>query len=446
MQNLPYLTLRQIWWALTDYPARSVTQFLADSQWWSRQKLEAYQDLKLQQLIQHCYENVPYYQQLMDERSLRPRDFQSVVDLHKLPILTKSDLRKNWHKLRAKNIPDKDVSINVTGGSTGEPLKIAKQISASCWETMATERGFSWAGLMPGMRRIILMGGTLGGFKDSWQTPLKNMLSGIITLPAYDLGEHNIDEYADAVRKSRAHFLIGYPSSVYDLARRLLERGNTLPLRGVLTSAERLYPEWSEVVREAMKCEVYQYYGCAECNSMAYQCQEGESYHITEEHVILEVRTESGSICSSGSGEVVLTNLDNQAMPLLRYLNGDYVTIDDDLCSCGRSLKLISQLEGRSRDFLFRSNGDRVSGGISTYVMRHVDAVSEFQVRQESLTRIRVLVVPAKELCSTDRTYIRDAFRHYLGDGIDIAIDEVQAIARTKARKRQIVVNEMLNA
>jgi phenylacetate-CoA ligase len=380
----------------------------------------------------------------MDERGLRPGDFQSAMDLHKLPPLTKSDLRQNWDKLRARNISDRSVSIGVTSGSTGEPVKIAKDINASCWDATAYQRGLSWAGLMPDMQRVILMGGSLGGYKKSWLTPVKDMLAGRTTLPAYDLAQHNAHEYARVIRKSGALFLIGYPSSIYDLARRLLESGKTLALRAVITTAERLYPEWADVIRAAMKCQVYQYYGCAECNSVAYQCQEGASYHIVEEHVVLEVKTDFGTICPLGTGEVVVTNLDNLAMPLLRYQNGDYLTIDDEQCSCGRSLRPVSQLEGRSREFLFRSNGDRVSGGISTYVMRHVSTVSQFQVRQESLNRIRVLVVPEKELQPADRKYIREAFCHYLGVEVDIGIEEVETIPRTKARKRQIIVNEMI--
>lgn len=444
MQNLPYLLLRQAWWTLKDYPAQSVARLLAESQWWPREPLEDFRDEKIRKLIRHCYENVPYYRQIMDERGLHPGSIQSEKDLSKLPVLTKSDVRRNWAQLRAKNIADNQITIASTAGSTGEQVQIAKHPKANCWATMSYERGLSWVGLMPGMKRVVLMGGTLGSYKDSWLTTISHKFSGRIHLPALDLGPANAHEYANVIRKSKAQFLIGYASSIYDFARLLLERGEKLQLEGVFTTSERLYPEWAEVIRNGMQCKVYQYYGCGECNSVGFQCQQGATYHITEEHVIVEVQSDSGLTSLSGTGEALISDLDNYAMPLLRYQNGDYLTTGDGPCSCGRSLRLISRLEGRIREFLLKPTGERVSGAISTVLMRHVAAVREFQVRQESLDRIRVLVVPAKELTQADHAYIRDSFRYYLGNQLEIEIQQVEKIARTKAQKLQVVVNEML--
>jgi phenylacetate-CoA ligase len=443
MPNTFYTLSRRAWWALNGYPAHQIACLLNESQWWPRQKLEEFRDEKLRQLIDHCYQHVPYYRRIMDERGLRPVDIQSAVDLHKLPILTKDIIRANWKDLRATNIPDKYVYIAGTGGSTGEPIKIATYKKAAAWAMMSFERGMAWGGLTPRTTAIRLMGGSLGGYKKTRRQKISDRLRGVINLLAYDLGPDNVLDYAAVVRKHNAQFIIGYAGAIYHFARLLLECGKTLKLQAVFTTAERLYPEWAETIRQAMHCHVYSYYGCGECKSLGYQCQEGDTYHIPEEHAILEVEYESCTSLS-GTGGVLITDLDNHVMPLLRYQNGDYLTLENSPCSCGRSLKLISKLEGRIREFLLDSAGQRVSGGISTFIMRHLESVNEFQVRQDALDHIQILVVLSKNLTEADYTYIRQSFCHYLGEKVDIEIRVVDSIERTRAQKLQIVVNELL--
>jgi phenylacetate-CoA ligase len=380
----------------------------------------------------------------MDERGLLPKDIESAGDLRKLPVLTKSLVRVNWNALRAANVPDKAISIAATGGTTGEPMKIAKHVETEAWASVSFERGLTWGGCKPGVRSACLTGGSLwGGEKTRWQQ-FTATFTGRIELPAFDLGRENVLRYAAAIRNSKAPFLIGYATSVYDFARLLLERAQVLPLAAVFTTASHLYPEWADTIREAMNCKVYSYYGCGECNSMGYQCQEGQSYHIPEEHVILEVESDSGQSSFSGTGELLLTDLDNDAMPLLRYRNGDYLTLSGDPCGCGRSLLLISNLEGRIHDFLYAVNGERVASGISTVTMRYVEDIDEFQVRQDSLNHIKILIVARRPLREEVSSYIRHSFRHYLGEQMDVEIQVVDNIPRTKAHKRRIIINEMV--
>jgi len=444
MRHIFYPFLRRAWWALKDYPAHQVSSLLNESQWWPREKLENFRNEKLSCLINHCYEHVPYYRSVMSEYRLRPTDIRSAEDLSKLPVLTKDIIRANWRKLRADDIPDTDTFVAETGGSTGEPMRIAKANRNEAWANMCFERGISWGGLRAGMKYITLTGGSLGTSHKTWRQQLSRRILGEIHLPAYDLGAGTLDEYVNVIRGSRAQFIIGYASCVCQLARMLSERGGKLNLTAAYTTSESLLPSWADTIRRVMNCKVYDYYGCGESNSLGFQCKEGSTYHIPEEHAILEVESENAQSDLSGEGEVLVTDLDNYAMPLLRYRNGDYLTIGGETCSCGRSLRLISKLEGRTSGFLLNHTGQLISGGVCDFIMTGMDVINEFQVRQDALDHIRVMVVPHKQLTENHCSYIRKAFRYYLGDAVHVDIEIVNRIPRTRAQKLQTAISEIV--
>jgi phenylacetate-CoA ligase len=444
MRRLVYLLSRRAWWAWKGYQAYQIGCLLDESQWWPRKKLEEFRDEKLRRLIDHCYQHVPYYRRIMDERGLRIKDIESASDLNKLPVLTKSLVRANWADLRATNVPHEETFIAATGGTTGEPMKIVKHVGTEVWANMSFERGLAWGGLKPGARSVSLTGGSLWSGDQAWWRKLSGPFTGRVALPAFDLGQENLLQYAGVIRNHKAQFLLGYATTIYDLGRLLLESKNFLKLEAVFTTASQLYPEWADIIHQAMDCKVYSYYGCGECNSLGFQCHEGKTYHIPEEHVILEVETDAGQQSLVGIGEVLLTDLDNDAMPLLRYKNGDYLALSEQHCDCGRSLRLISHLEGRIHDFLYSTTGQRVASGISTVTMRYIDGIDEFQVRQDRLDHVLILVVARQHLPEDTVSYIRQSFRHYLGDQMDVEIRLVDNIPRTRAHKRRIIVNEMV--
>jgi len=444
MQSSLFLALRRAKWSFTGYDAHRISKLLEESQWWSRSKLEDFRDEKLKNLIHHCYQNVPYYRRTMDKLGLLPNSIQSAKDLQKLPVLTKTEVRANWQDMQARNICENETSLTKTGGTTGEPMQIVKDIKNTAWASMAFERGMSWAGLTPTVKCVQLTGGSLWAKDKDWWHILRNKFSGKINLPAFDLGRHNFLEYASVIRKSQVRYMLGYSTSVYHLSRLLLEKGESLELDAVFTTATQLYPEWAEVIRKAMNCSVFSYYGCGECNSMGYQCKEGEEYHIPEEHVVLEVESDTGETKLAGSGEAILTDLDNYAMPLLRYRNGDLLTLGNPGCSCGRSLGIISKLDGRKYEFFFSMTGNKVSAGFVTHIMRNLEGIDEFQFRQKTQNQVCVLLVSQKNLSQKDESYIQHSVQHYLGKDFKVAINRVENIPRSKAQKLQMVVNEMV--
>ncbi|MBM6700701.1 phenylacetate--CoA ligase family protein, partial [Bifidobacterium pullorum subsp. saeculare] len=135
---------------------------LEESQHWSRERLLRFRDEKLRRLVAHAYGHVPYYRRLMNDAGVQPMSIQGLADLPKLPILTKDMLREQHAALRADDIDDAHVEIGVTGGTTGNPMRVRRDRASTVWQRAAYWRGFGWAGLHLGEPWVQVFGGSLG--------------------------------------------------------------------------------------------------------------------------------------------------------------------------------------------------------------------------------------------------------------------------------------------
>jgi len=448
MPRMKYTLAKRIYWYLRRYPAQPVLDFLEESQWWPRERLEALRNNKLRALIEHCYAHVPYYRKVMDARRLKPGDFTSVRDLTKLPVLTKDLVRQNLSKLWADNIPAHKTHEARTGGTTGEPMRIRRWPPDVAWQTQCYARELSWGGLGVNQPRISLFGGSLG--QPEPQT-LRGRLAKFskrknLFLPAFELGPHNVADYAKKIQASPARHLLGYASAVYLLAFLTEEAGLSLHLDTVYPTAELLPDAWRNKITAVFSCKVLPYYGCGEVNSLGYQCGEGEGYHRPDEHAIMEALSEDGTTSFEGSGAFLVTDLDNHAMPILRYKNGDAGVLGDAPCPCGRTLGRILELHGRVNDMLLTTENIPISGVIATYALqRWVRGVKFFQFVQDRPGQIRVRIVPTSEYHrDVEEKRLREILRKHLGESAEITFEYPEDIERTPAGKARFVINHWL--
>jgi phenylacetate-CoA ligase len=441
-----YLLLRASNWAFTGYPARRVKGFLLRSQRWSRDELLDYRDGRVRELLTHCYSNVPYYRRVMDQAKLRPQDIRGAGDLHKLPLLTKADVRANAEDLVARSIADMRIAWTRTGGTTGEPMRIAKDRRCSAWENMCYERGLEWGGLNPQDVRISLFGGSLGIDKASWTSRLGHLLRRDVFLPAFELRADTAPTFFAKVKRSGARHILGYASSLYRFAHLAQEIAPDLTFDAAFPTAELLLPEWEDLIRRVFRCDVLPYYGCGEVNSLGYSVREGvsRSYAIPEEQCLIEVLDTQGNTALEGDGRFVLTSLANYAMPIVRYCNGDSGKIAAPAGTLPFSR--IERLDGRYNSFLLTDTGDLISGVIGTHVFRHLTAAVEtYRIIQYEPLQLVVKVVPkGEQFSSREETLIRDLLGKHLGSRMRITIETVPSIPAPPSGKSVFVVNHCL--
>jgi phenylacetate-CoA ligase len=437
-----YTLTRSAYWAVTRYPAEQYRRFLENSQHWSRQELEDYRNEKLAALIAHCYENVPYYRRVMKENQLRPIDIRRAEDLWKFPVLTKDMIRNCGKEMLSANVSTMKVEWAKTGGTTGEPIRVCRDENCQAWANMCFERGLKWGGKEADEPRVILFGGSLGIERERLRTRLGNYLRGNLLLPAFELSAANVSTYVESIRESGCRFLVGYASALYRLATLAGQKGDRIDLEAVFPTAELMVPEWENTIRNVLKCHVLPFYGSGEVGSLGFSTPTDAGYLIPEEHALLEIATTDGSPSLYGKGKFLITDLNNYAMPIVRYLNGDTGQIAQRAGTYPFSR--IERLDGRYNSLLMTDSGELISGVIGTHVFRNTMTVERYQIIQEDPLRVRIKIVPKGTLCEKDKILVMNLFSRYLGSRMKITLEMVDDIPMPPSGKVVFVINRCL--
>jgi len=433
------------------YPVGRALRVLDASVLWSAAEIRAHQGAALQRLMAHCYEQVPYYRDVMRARGLRPEDFRTVDDLGRLPRLTRDLIREHRERLRATGYPDVRCQFRRSGGTTGEPIEVAVDRRARGWEVAAYLRGFEWMRYRYGRPMVRLFGGSLGiPSSRGPRTRLREWLMRNWFLPAFELGPDNVDQYVSVIRRACGGVLVGYASAVRNLAQYVSDRGLDVGdgLASVICTAEYMPQAWRDEIALALRAPVFCYYGCGEIHSIAYECDGVADYLVAQEHVVLEVQGDDNGegFCDRGRGEAVITALFNYAMPLIRYSNGDAIEVG--YRDTGPQFQRILHLEGRVVDQLVAADGHRVSGALIPHmVLRSRIPAWKYQVVQTRPREIHFhYLCDGKEgLTDATKAELESVFRHHLGDDLCVTfvIGEFEA---TPSGKHRFVINRMASS
>jgi len=378
---------------------------------------------------------------------LRPGDFQSANDLAKLPYLTRDLIRDQGARLRADNYPDRICQFRRSGGTTGEPIRVAADIRARAFEVGALLRGFEWMKCELGQPIVSLFGGSLGiDPNPNIKVWFREWLLNTRFLPAFELTRENVQDYVDAIRQAKGGVLVGYASAALNLAEYMSALGlQGSPLESVICTAEQMPDEWRSRISKVLEAPVFCYYGCGEVNGIAHECCGEEGYIVSQEHVILEIGGNNpANFQDQGHGEACITTLFNYAMPLIRYLNGDVFELQQP--RHGRAHLRIAKLEGRVMDQLFRTDGQRISSVLPTHmVFRSGAPIWKYQVVQTELDRIifHYLLRDSESLSYEMQHTLMGVLRKYLGDELQVLFMEGE-FETTKSGKHRFVINRVL--
>jgi phenylacetate-CoA ligase len=410
-----------------------------------RAQQKAYQEERLAALIRHCYENVPYYRQVMDDRKLRPGDVRSIEDLAKLPILEKEDLRRNFRALVSRVADPRGLRRAHTTGTTGSPLECYWDDSVDCATNAALWSHRSWAGFSFGRPYAALLGRMI--VPDRQHAPpfwRANRAWNQLFLSSFHLDERTVDSYLEAMEAFGTEALDAYPSTAYLLACHLRSRGRTLPLKCVFTSAETLLPIQREVIQERFVCPVYDYLGEAERVLFAGECPSGEGMHLFSGYGIAEIADDRGAPRPEGeAGHLIVTGLHNYAMPLIRYRLGDVSAVRGELCGCGRTLPLMDPVTTKAEDIVVTPEGRHVSASTLTHPFKPMKNVLASQIVQETLHSLTIRIVRRPAYTDDDTRILVSEFRKRVGDTMKIEVVFVDSIPRGPRGKLRWVISKV---
>lgn len=423
--------------------------FLQESQWWSKAKLEEYQMQQLEKLLNHAYQNVPYYRKVFDERGLKPKDIQNFDDFRKLPYLTKEIIQKNLPDLKAQNYPWFKFQYATTGGSTGIPLGFYVERSISS----AKERSFmltQWnrVGFKIGDRCVVLRGNVVHSANKNkfWEY---NPVDKNLILSSYHMTDETLPKYIKKIREFKPDFIQAYPSAITILAR-FMKENNAEPfstVKAILCASENLYSWQRELLEEVMKCRVWSFYGHSERVALAGECEKSTYYHIQPEYGIIELIISAGNPVTNENemGEIVATGFNNFAMPFIRYRTMDLAVPTNAKCECGRNYPLLKKVEGRLQELIVTED-KRLITLTALIFAQHFEAFSkikEMQLVQEKKGKIVVKIVETSQYSDNDEKEIFSKMQGAVGSGLELKFDYVDHIPRTKNGKYRFLIQKL---
>jgi phenylacetate-CoA ligase len=331
--------------------------------------------------------------------------------------------------------------VFTTSGTTGSPVTTLwtnDELRSSV--ALREARSLRWAGCSLNQPRATFSGRIVEpDARSNGPFYRYNVVERQVYFSVFHLSARTAPAYVRALARHRSEWLNGFAVTLWLLARFIVELGLEVPpLRAVVTTSEKVTPAMRETMRRAYRCPVFEEYSSVENTLFASECEAG-SLHVSPDSGIVEILRPDGTPCPIGEpGEVVATGLLRDAHPLIRYRQGDMAAWRGGVCSCGRALPMLEGVYGRTEDLLISPSGrvmlrfDRVFD---------LPAVREGQVVQETLARIRVNVVPAPGFSGEDRREIVRRVQQRMGNEVEVAVELVDGIARTKAGKFPAVVS-----
>ena len=320
----------------------------------SREDMKALQSERLVKQVKHVYDNVKYYRDLMDKKGVKPEDIKSIDDLHKLPFISKADLRDGYpYGLLA--VPLKDcVRIHSTSGTTGKRVvAFYTQNDLDMWANCVARAITAAGGTNEDVVQIAYGYGLFTGGSGLHDGSHK---VGCLTLP---MSSGNTERQIQFMQDLGATILCCTPSYAAYIGETIQEMGispDDLKLRAGIFGAEPWTEEMRQTIEKSLGIKAYDIYGLTETSGpgVAFECCEQTGMHINEDNFIPEIiDPETGEVLPDGEvGELVFTSITKEAFPLLRYRTRDLCVLSRGKCSCGRTLVKMTKPMGRSDDMM----------------------------------------------------------------------------------------------
>jgi phenylacetate-CoA ligase len=348
---------------------------------------------RVRELVSHCAVRVPYYRRLFREINFKPVDLRSLEDFGTLPVLTKAIVAEHADDLIAEGTDKKLLLAHHSGGSTGVPLKFYRDSAYVAASEAGTYRNLLQSGWSPGE-----MIGFFWGWNDRLtamhplEFEVRQALRRMYQFDPFRSGEADMRGWWRRWRRVKPRVALGYASTIARFARYMRDEGHRPPpLKGVFTTAERLFPQQRELLEDVFGCRVYDCYGSSEVQNIATECSHG-SMHVNTDFVVVEV---DRSDTAAGPAPLLVTSLKNRVMPFLRYRNEDWGELADGECTCGSGFPLMSLNVARVSDNFRLPGGRVVHGEFFTHLLYGAEGVDSFQFHQTAENHIVLRYVPS---------------------------------------------------
>ena len=416
-----------------------------------REQMKKLQDERLAAQVKHVWDNVPYYRKMMEEKGVTPDDIKSTDDLHKLPFLTKADLREAYpYGLLAKPL-DECVRIHSTSGTTGKRVvAFYTQHDIDLWDDCCARAITAAGGTKSDVCHIAYGFGLFTGGAGLNGGSHK---VGCLTLP---MSSGNTERQIQFMQDLGSTILCFTPSYAAYIGETLKEMGLTpddIKLKAGIFGAEPWTEEMRREIEKSLGIKAYDIYGLTETSGpgVAFECEAQQGMHINEDNFIAEIiDPDTGEVLPEGSkGELVFTSITKEAFPLLRYRTRDICILSREKCSCGRTLVKMTKPMGRSDDMLIIKGVNVFPSQIESVLLKISKATPNYQIivdRVGTTDTFEILVEISDDMFSdTVKTIeelakkISDDIHSILGIRAKIKLVEPKSIPRSEGKAVRVI-------
>ena len=400
-------------------------------------------------MVRHAYDTSSFYRHRFDVAGVRPSQIASPADLKKIPPLTRENIRDHLSELRSNRFRLDDLSWAATGGTTDTPVPLLRD-RRSLLEKTAVEWEFnSWAGLRPG-DRVFYLWGARQDFSEnpSWHWRLYDRyLMRRVWAPTSLFNESVLESYRQTLNRFRPRVIYAYPTPLALFCEYLRETAKPChrPVSAVCT-AEPLLDHQRQIIEQVLGCRAFERYATRDFGTIAAECGHHQGLHLNPSAAFVELVAVEGAEVE-GLHELLVTDLLNYGMPLIRYQIGDCTLLGAEACSCGRGYPIIRPITGRTTDLFRLANGDVVPGvALTNRVLQVCPGLRKTQVVQETFTDFRVRYVPGPGFDYSELESLRANLEKFFPhEVLRWTFERVVDIERERSGKTRFCISHVAN-
>lgn len=399
------------------------------------------QETKSAEAVERARRHSAFYARFWRSAEAAARVPSQYGPLDGLPVVTKGDLAAASGAFPEPQYRGR-VVVSRTSGSTGSPMTFYRSFEQDSWFWALRFRIWSWAGYHPGDPYLTI---NLNP-RSAWKKRLQDVLFRCSYL-TFNADNQDSRRIVECLQRSRIPHLNGFSSSLYVLARYMADHDIGNPgVIGVTATGDTLFPAYREALESVFGVRVLDYYGAGgEGVHLASQCMESRSrYHLHPENALVEILGPEGPVPPGTLGRVVVTQFDNDAMPLIRYELGDVAAAasPDVTCSCGRTLPMLERVEGRIPDLIVAPDGSFLVMHFFVVLFKNLQSVRHYQVVQAQRDRLRVRLVARPEARRQEiETTIRREVSAATRGSLATDFEWVEEIPLSGNGKRRLVIS-----
>jgi phenylacetate-CoA ligase len=326
-------------------------------------------------------------------------------------------------------------------------LKVYVDEDSLQWKRACTLRSDEWSGWRLG-EPVAKVWGNPDYRRRGWRGWLRNaLLERARYLDTLKMDETALARFARMLHKKQLPLIFGHAHSVYLLADYLRGHGPAgIRPRGIITSAMVLHAWQRRVIEEVFGCPVTNRYGCEEVSLIACECEQHAGLHVNADGVYVEVLRDGRPALPGEAGSVVVTDLTNRGMPLLRYQVGDVAVLAERHCPCGRGLPLLERVEGREADFVVTADGELISGiSLTENFAVQVPGIAQLQIIQESVSRFLFRIVRGPDFGPASLEKIETLAAELFGPGVAYECEYLDTIPPEPSGKYRFCISRVPN-